>query len=63
VYFAACPSAGHDMIAMDYTESGPLGEPRIVHVDQEWDFAVTVLAHSFAEFARGLRRAETFDSE
>jgi hypothetical protein len=63
VYFADCPSAGHDMIAMDYSESGPSGDPRIVHVDQDWGFAVTVLAESFAEFARGLRHAATFDSE
>jgi hypothetical protein len=60
VYFADCPSAGHDMLAMDYRDCGPEGEPRIVHVDQEWDYAVTVLAISFADFVRGLRAEEVF---
>ena len=61
VYFADCPSAGHDMLAMDYRDVGPGGEPRIVHVDQERDYAVTVLAPGFAEFVRGLRDGEEFD--
>lgn len=59
VYFADCPSAGHDMIAMDYRFVGASGEPQIVHVDQEWDYAVTVVAPTFAEFVRALR--ESFD--
>ena len=62
VYFADCPSAGHDMFAMDYRLCGPTGEPRIVHVDQESDYAVTVLADSFAEFVRGLRDDSDFES-
>lgn len=61
VYFADCLSADHDMIAMDYRDCGPTGEPRIVHVDQEWDYAVTVLADTFADFIRGLRDADDFD--
>ena len=61
VYFADCPSAGHDMIAMDYRDVGPAEEPRIVHVDQEADDAVTVLAPTFAAFIRGLRDAREFD--
>jgi len=44
VYFATCPSAGHDMIAFDYRDCGRDGEPQVVHVDQEWDYRVTVLA-------------------
>lgn len=59
VYFADCPSAGH-MIAMDYRSCGAKGEPRIVHVDQERDYAVTVLADSFASFVLGLRGEDAY---
>lgn len=60
VYFADCPSAGHDMLCLDYTVSGPNGEPRVVHVDQEWDYQVTVLAETFEEFVLGLEPDENF---
>lgn len=63
VYFADCPSGGHDMIAMDYRHVGADGEPQIVHVDQEWDYAITVLAPNFAEFIRALRDEDSFDLE
>ncbi|GIM98169.1 SMI1/KNR4 family protein [Paractinoplanes toevensis] len=55
VYFADCPSAGHDMIAFDYRDCGPDGEPRVVHVDQEVDYRITMLAPDFASFVQGLR--------
>ncbi|WP_225994230.1 SMI1/KNR4 family protein [Actinomadura rudentiformis] len=61
VYFATCPSAGHDMIAFDYRGCGPDGEPRIVHVDQEWDYQITVLAPDFASFVRALRPETDYD--
>ena len=50
IYFADCPSAGHDMLCLDYRECGPEGEPRVVHVDQEFDFAITPVAETFESF-------------
>jgi hypothetical protein len=61
VYFADCPSAGHDMIALDYRGCGRDGEPQVVHVDQEWDYKITVLAENFAQFVRSLRAEEDFE--
>lgn len=49
-----CPSAGHDMIFLDCRECGPQGEPKVVHIDQEYDYEITPLADSFEEFIRGL---------
>jgi hypothetical protein len=51
VYIVDCPSAGHDMIALDYRSPG---EPSVVHVDQEWDYRITVLAPDFETFVTGL---------
>jgi hypothetical protein len=61
VYFADCPSAGHDMICLDYRECGPNGETSIVHVDQEWDYRITFLAETFESFIRGLESEAAFD--
>ncbi|MFF5225398.1 SMI1/KNR4 family protein [Dactylosporangium sp. NPDC000521] len=63
VYFADCPSAGHDMIAFDYSECGPAGEPRVVHVDQEWDYRITVLASDFVSFVQNLRPESEYDCD
>jgi hypothetical protein len=63
VYFADCPSAGHDMIAFDYRDCGPDGEPRVVHVDQEVDYRITVLAPDFAGFVQALRPEGDYDSD
>jgi len=61
IYICDCPSAGHDMIALDYTESGKTGEPRVVHVDQESDYKVTILANNFEEFIKNLVSDSVYD--
>jgi hypothetical protein len=58
VYIADCPSAGHDMIALDYRSPG---EPAVVHVDQEWDYRITVLAPDFETFVQGLVDESDYD--
>jgi len=60
VYFANCPLAGHDMLCLDYSACGPTGEPRVVHIDQEVDYQVTLLAPNFESFIRGLVHEGTF---
>ena len=57
VYFADCPSGGHDMPCLDYRARGPQGEPTVAHLDQEHDFAVTLVARDFESFIRGLQDA------
>jgi len=61
VYFADCPSAGHDMLCLDYRVCGPLGEPQVVHVDQEADYKITFVAENFEAFIRGLQNDQDFD--
>lgn len=60
IYFADCPSAGHDMVALDYRECGPEGEPCVVHVDQEDDYRITWLAPDFETFIQGLVNEDTY---
>ena len=61
VYFADCPTAGHQMLALDYRECGPQGEPSVVYVDQEDDYSIIQLAPNFAEFIAGLVNEDEFD--
>ena len=61
VYFADCPSAGHDMLCLDYRACGPEGEPTVVHVDQGNNFKVTPLADNFAAFLRDLEGDSAFE--
>ena len=63
IYICDCPSAGHDMIALDYTECGKSGEPKVVHVDQESDYKITVVAKNFESFVRGLVHDSEYDEE
>ncbi|SDD95975.1 SMI1/KNR4 family protein [Rhodococcus tukisamuensis] len=58
---ADTPSAGHEQIMLDYRACGPHGEPRVVHVDQEFDYRITVVAPDFATFVRGLVGEDEFD--
>ena len=61
VYFADCPSGGHDMVCLDYRACGPTGEPQVVHVDQELDYRVVFVAATFEAFIRGLEDDSAFD--
>ncbi|MCX4746144.1 SMI1/KNR4 family protein [Kitasatospora sp. NBC_01287] len=62
VYFADTPSAGHDMLALDYRACGRQGEPTVVHVDQESDFAITLVAENFEAFVTGLVDESVYDT-
>jgi hypothetical protein len=62
VYICDCPSAGHDMVLLDYSACGPQGEPTVAHVDQEDDYTLTYLAPDFETFIRGLVNEEVYDT-
>jgi hypothetical protein len=51
------------MVCLDYRACGPSGEPRVVHVDQEWDYQITIVAESFEAFIRGLEPDNAFEDE
>lgn len=61
VYFADCPSAGHDMLCLNYDACGPNGEPSVVHIDQESDYKITHVADNFEAFILGLEPDENFE--
>jgi SMI1-KNR4 cell-wall len=61
IYFADCPSGGHDMTCLDYRECGRQGEPQVVHVDQEFDYKITFVAPNFESFIRGLEPEDAFE--
>ncbi|RYY61305.1 MAG: SMI1/KNR4 family protein [Chitinophagaceae bacterium] len=63
IYLCPCPSAGHDIVMLDYRKCGPQGEPAVVHVDQENDYRITFLARDFESFVRGLVHQDIFDAE
>ncbi|WP_433613032.1 SMI1/KNR4 family protein [Prescottella agglutinans] len=54
-------SGGHEQIMLDYRDCGPRGEPCVVHVDQEADYRITLVAPDFATFVRGLVSEDEFD--
>ena len=61
IYICDCPSAGHDMICLDYSLSGPDGEPQVVHIDQEYDYKKTFVCKTFEEFITNLEKDESFE--
>lgn len=62
VVICDCPSAGHDVVMLDYRACGKDGEPEVVHVDQEDDYEITFLADNFETFIRGLVSEEQYDT-
>jgi len=62
VVICDCPSAGHDVVMLDYRACGRDGEPEVIHVDQEDDYEITFLADNFEAFIRGLVSAEEYDT-
>jgi hypothetical protein len=59
---ADTPSAGHELIMLDYRACGKRGEPRVVYVDQEDDYSIIVVAPDFETFIRGLVEESEFDT-
>jgi SMI1-KNR4 cell-wall len=57
-----CPSAGHDLIMLDYSKCGRSGEPEVIHVGQEDDYRSTFLAKDFESFIRGLVSKDVYDT-
>ncbi len=62
VVICDCPSAGHDVVMLDYRNCGRDGEPEVIHVDQEDDYEITFLAPDFETFIRGLVSEEEYDT-
>lgn len=48
------PSAGHEMIFLDYRDCGNQGEPKVSYIDQECDYQIITIANNFEEFIRKL---------
>ncbi|MCP1308545.1 SMI1/KNR4 family protein [Paenibacillus tyrfis] len=62
VVICDCPSAGHDVVMLDYRKCGRHGEPEVIHVDQEGDYEITFLAENFEAFIRGLVHHDVYDT-
>ena len=54
------PSGGHDAVMLDYTESGPYGEPNVAYIDE--DRIPKRVANSFSEFIDGLVSCDRFQN-
>jgi tetratricopeptide (TPR) repeat protein len=62
VVIGDCPSAGHDVVMLDYRYCGRDGEPEVIHVDQENNYEITFLAKDYETFVRGLVNEEVYDT-
>lgn len=62
VVICDCPSAGHDVVMLDYRACGREGEPEVIHVDQEDDYEITFLAENFEAFIKGLVHDDHYDT-
>ena len=62
VVICDCPSGGHDVVMLDYRRCGKGGEPEVVIVDQEQDYAITFLAKDFETFISGLVHDDVYDT-
>jgi hypothetical protein len=64
VVIGETPSGGHDTVMLDYSECGPMGEPRVIHVETEVDEPeVLVIAANFQTFIDGLVDCDQFEAE
>ena len=48
----------HEVFFLDYRACGPQGEPKVSHVDQEYNYRITVLAENFEEYIRKLVKSD-----
>jgi hypothetical protein len=64
IVIADTPSAGHDVVMLDYSLCGPQGEPRVIHVETESEEPIViVLAPDVEAFAKGLVDCSRYDEE
>lgn len=63
VAIAYAPQAKEGLVFLDYRECGPEGEPKVVFVERENDFAIKPLADNFEEFISNLVSEEDMDME
>ena len=63
IFFADCPSAGHDALVLNYGDLNSDGEPSVAHVELEGEVAILRIADSFEAFLQALESWEAFESE
>jgi len=63
LYFGDTPTAGHTMFALSYLNCTKDGEPEVVHVEQEKDYKISVIAPDFQTFINGLVTEDSFEEK